>query len=530
LINDNEDSTGRNWNLDKYNVSLNKAYDRMRTYQAWIDYDAVSKTMDFYIVALDVTSTKSVASRVFSENLDLSNSSTRSGLVPSDSYIGFTAATTSNDREIHEIIIWQFSHRVSNSSVLATPTPMSTGAISSKSSKLGLIVGVCVGAALIVLVLLVITIVVMRRKMKPSSQKIELSSPHLDAVNFGPKRFSYAELRVATNNFSDERLLGKGGFGSVYQGSLSGSKENQGVFVAIKRISQNSTQGEREFEAEVLSIGRLRHRNLVSLLGWCHEQEELLLVYEFMANGSLDQHLYFKKGNAILSWESRFQILKSVAAALDYLHSGWEHCILHRDIKPSNVMLDSQMNARLGDFGLARLADHGQEDETAVMSHLTNVVGTPGYIAVSNCYQAFTTKTDVYSFGMMALEVACGRPPHVHVEGEESLVRWVWRMHKRGQLLDVLDASLQMNSKFKTDEVLQLQLQQATLVLHLGILCTMPDPSLRPRTERLLQALKGDWTLSLPTSRTGSSPLPMPLTSSTIYNTSSSDSLLTSIG
>ncbi|KAG0575430.1 hypothetical protein M758_5G004100 [Ceratodon purpureus] len=248
-----------------------------------------------------------------------------------------------------------------------------------------------------------------------------------------------------------------------------------------------------------------------------------------MANGSLDQHLYPKKVNAILSWESRFLILKSVAAALNYLHCGWEQCILHRDIKPSNVMLDSQMNARLGDFGLARLAKHGPEDETAVMSNVTNVAGTPGYIApVSNCFQAFTTKTDVYSFGMMALEVACGRPPHVHVEEEESLMKWVWSMHKKGQLLEVIDDSLQMNSKLMTDEVLQLQIQQVTRVLQLGILCTMPDPSVRPRTERLLQALKGDWSVSLPASRTGSSPLPFPLTSSTMYNTSSSDSLLVS--
>ncbi|KAG0557362.1 hypothetical protein KC19_11G123500 [Ceratodon purpureus] len=497
LINEDDDRTEpRHWDLGTFNIFLNDSRLRMAKYQTWIDYDAPSSTLDFYIADQVLTPAKSGASHVFSESLDLSNSSIRTGIVPPDSYIGFTGATGADHREIHKIFSWQFSHRqASNSSTEAT--------LSSRSSKLGLTVGVCIGAALVIIgliiVLLVITFV---RNVKSSHQQ---SSSPLDAVNFGPRRFNYEELKVATNNFSNERLLGKGGFGSVYQGSLAGSKAvNQGALVAVKRISQDSRQGEREFEAEVLSIGRLRHRNLVSLLGWCHDQGELLLVYEFMANGSLDQHLYSKKGNATLSWDSRFQILKSVASALDYLHNGWEQCILHRDIKPSNVLLDSQMNARLGDFGLARLASHGQENETAEMSHFTNVVGTYGYIApVSNVYQAFTTKTDVYSFGTMALEVVCGRRPHIAmVEEDQSLVEWVWSMHKKGQLLDVIDASLVLNSQLLTDDVeLPLQMQQVTRVLHLGLLCTMSDPSLRPRTNRLLQALRGDWNESLPASR-----------------------------
>lgn len=434
--------------------------------------------------------------------------------MPADSYVGFTAANTADHREIHEIISWQFSHnQATNSSLLAPNSTLPSTSSTSKPSK-GLIVGVGIGAALLVLALSIVGMG-MRRYMKHSANpKVVAASSHLDAVNFGPRRLRYAELRVATDNFSDERLLGKGGFGSVYKGSLLGFNDNQEV--AIKRISQNSTQGEREFEAEVLSIGRLRHRNLVPLLGWCHEEQELLLVYEFMANGSLDQHLYSKKScNAALSWESRFQILKSVAAALDYLHNGWEQCILHRDIKPSNVMLDFQMNARLGDFGLARLAGHGEGTETTVMSHCTNVVGTVGYIApVSNCYQAFTPKSDVYSFGIMVLEVVCRRLPHNPVEEEDNLVRWVWSMHKQGQLLDVIDGALQM----KTDEVVQ----QVMHVLHLGMLCTLPDPSLRPRTEKLLPALKGDCCVSLPASRTGVSPLS---STSSVHNSSKSESM-----
>ncbi|KAF8692166.1 hypothetical protein HU200_039768 [Digitaria exilis] len=187
----------------------------------------------------------------------------------------------------------------------------------------------------------------------------------------GPKRFGYAELAIATDNFSDKHKLGEGGFGSVYRGFL----KEMNLDVAIKRVSKGSKQGRKEYASEVRIISRIRHRNLVQLIGWCHDAGELHLVYELMPNGSLDTHLYSSNiGGALLPWPQRHEIVLGLGSALLYLHQDWEQCVLHRDIKPSNVMLDASFNAKLGDFGLARLVDHGRG------SHTTVLAGTMGYM------------------------------------------------------------------------------------------------------------------------------------------------------
>ncbi|KAL7199706.1 hypothetical protein ACSBR2_021915 [Camellia fascicularis] len=166
----------------------------------------------------------------------------------------------------------------------------------------------------------------------------------------GPKRFSYRELFHATNKFVNK--LGQGEFGEVYRGFLKESKSN----VAVKRRSKGSIQGPKEYTSKVKIISRLRHTNLVQLLGWCHDKKELLLVYDFMENGSLDYHLFKEK--SLLTWVMRYKIAQGLASALLYLHEEWERCVLHRDVKSSIVMLDSNFNAKLGDFRLARLVDH----------------------------------------------------------------------------------------------------------------------------------------------------------------------------
>ncbi|PPD88594.1 hypothetical protein GOBAR_DD14483 [Gossypium barbadense] len=222
-----------------------------------------------------------------------------------------------------------------------------------------------------------------------------------------PTRFKLRELKRATGNFNHKNKLGKGGFGTVYKGVW---KEKE---IAVKRVSKKSHQGNQEFIAEVTTIGNLNHKNLVKLIGWCYENRELLLVYEYMPNGSLDKFIFYDektgKGESNqpnLSWETRLIIIQGVAEALDYLHNGCEKRVLHRDVKCSNIMLDSEFNAKLGDFGLARTIQQREKTHHSTIE----IAGTPGYMAPETfLISRATVETDVYSYGVLLLEVVCGR-------------------------------------------------------------------------------------------------------------------------
>ncbi|KAK6943000.1 Protein kinase domain [Dillenia turbinata] len=288
---------------------------------------------------------------------------------------------------------------------------------------------------------------------------------------YGPHRFKYRTLYIATKGFSEKELLGSGGFGSVYRGILPDSK----LEIAVKRVSHESRQGMKEFVAEVVSIGRLRHRNIVSLLGYCRRKRELLLVYDYMPHGSLDKYLY-NHPRAVLNWKQRFQVIKGVASGLFYLHEGWEQVVIHRDIKASNVLLDADLHGRLGDFGLARLYDHGSDPQT------THVVGTFGYMAPEHARTGkATTKTDVFAFGAFLLEVACGKRP-VEQQGDDFiLVDWVFCCWKRGRILETADINLA--GDYAAEEM--------ELVLTLALLCSHADPSARPSMRKVVQILDG---------------------------------------
>ena len=286
----------------------------------------------------------------------------------------------------------------------------------------------------------------------------------------GPKRFTYRELHRATNSFAEGGKLGEGGFRGVYKGLLSESN----VEVAVKRISKGSKQGKKEYKSEVKIISRLRHRNLVQLIGWCHEQRELLLVYKYMPNGSLDSHLF--GGKITLTWPVRYKIAQGLASALLYLHEEWEQCVVHRDIKTSNIMLDSNSNAKLGDFGLARLVEHELGSQTAVLA------GTMGCIAP----ECFTTdkaskKFDVYSFGVVSLEIVCGREKiERHIEPSKvRLAEWVWDLYGKGQLLEAADDGLSM----EFDE------GQTKCLMVVGLWCCHPDPTIRPSIRQVIHIL-----------------------------------------
>ncbi|KAG2265856.1 hypothetical protein Bca52824_072935 [Brassica carinata] len=283
----------------------------------------------------------------------------------------------------------------------------------------------------------------------------------------GPRRFSYKDLAMATNNFLSERKLGQGGFGAVYKGYLN----DLDLMVAVQKFSGASKQGKKEFITEVKIISSLRHRNLVQLI-----KEELLLVYEFMPNGSLDAHIFGKK--TYLAWAVRCKISLGVASALLYLHEEWEQCIVHRDIKASNIMLDSSFNAKLGDFGLARLMDHEVGPQT------TGLAGTFGYMAPEYISTGRASKeSDVYSFGIVLVEIVTGKKSvslrHGKIEPESSLVEKVWDLYGRGELISAVDQ--QMGKDY--------DVEQAECLMIVGLWCAHPDSNSRPSIKQAIQVL-----------------------------------------
>ncbi|MQM14034.1 hypothetical protein Taro_046969 [Colocasia esculenta] len=301
---------------------------------------------------------------------------------------------------------------------------------------------------------------------------------------WSPQEIPYHVLVSATNNFSEEMILGKGGFGPVYRGFLT----DLAVDVAIKKLSERSQQGLSEYMAEVKIITQLRHRNLVKLFGWCQERGELLLVYEFVPNGSLDNHLF--KGSKLLDWSVRYKIVVGLANALTYLHDECDPCVLHRDIKSSNVLLDSKFDAKLGDFGLAKLFSI---DESCL--RVTHPAGTRGYWAPEYVFLSKASRrSDVYSFGVVALEIACGKKAILVMEEDDGegyarlLVEWVWELYGKGSILGAADKRL--NGDFD-----QLQMERLLVV---GLWCAQPDPRMRPWLRQAMNALLFPETTPLP--------------------------------
>lgn len=227
--------------------------------------------------------------------------------------------------------------------------------------------------------------------------------------------FTYEELHKITNGFSAQNLLGEGGFGSVYKGCLA-----EGRLVAIKKLKDGSGQGEREFQAEVEIISRVHHRHLVSLVGYCISGDQRLLVYDFVPNDTLDYHLH-GRGVPVLEWSARVKISAGSARGIAYLHEDCHPRIIHRDIKSSNILVDNNFEAQVADFGLARLA---MDFATHVT---TRVMGTFGYMAPEYASSGkLTEKSDVFSFGVVLLELITGRKPvdASNPLGDESLVEW----------------------------------------------------------------------------------------------------------
>ncbi|KAD4179332.1 hypothetical protein E3N88_27923 [Mikania micrantha] len=320
-------------------------------------------------------------------------------------------------------------------------------------------------------------------KKKVKEQEAEEDSFDVEMNNefemgTGPKRFSYHELAHSTSDFAEKEKLGEGGFGGVYRGFLKDSNSH----ITVKRVSKSSKKGMKEYASEVRIISRLRHRNLVQLIGWCHQKGELLLVYEYMENGSLDSHLF--KHKSLMAWGTRYKIAHGLASALLYLHEEWEQCVLHRDIKSSNVMLDSNFNAKLGDFGLAKLVDHDKGSQTTMLA------GTLGYMAPECLITGRATKESyVFSFGVVALEIACGRKPIEYKAQEKQvrLIEWVWELYGNGTLLEAVDPRL--GSDFEEEEIKRLMI--------VGLWCVHPDSEYRPSMRQAIKVLTFEASLPL---------------------------------
>ncbi|XP_061974953.1 cysteine-rich receptor-like protein kinase 43 [Populus nigra] len=286
------------------------------------------------------------------------------------------------------------------------------------------------------------------------------------------KQFSFETLVFATKDFHPTHKLGEGGFGPVYKGKLDDGRE-----IAVKKLSHSSNQGKKEFTNEAKLLSRVQHRNVVNLLGYCAHGVEKLLVYEYVANESLDKLLFKSDKRQLLDWNRRYDILIGIARGLLYLHEDSHNCIIHRDIKASNILLDDKWVPKIADFGMARLFP---EDQTHVN---TRVAGTNGYMAPEYVMHGhLSVKADVFSFGVLVLELISGQRNSTfsqqHADAQ-NLLDWAYKLHKKNRSLEIMDPVLASSAAA----------EQVKSCVHLGLLCTQGDPQLRPDMRRIVVLL-----------------------------------------
>lgn len=344
---------------------------------------------------------------------------------------------------------------------LSPPSPLSDMDSSGKMNiSTGSFIGIVAAAAVIAAILPTIGMYVINKKAE-KYRTISMQQGEEDTT-VDSLRYDLALLQSATNNFSNENKLGEGGFGTVYKGELL-----NGESVAVKRLSRSANQGEEEFNNEVLLVAKLQHRNLVRLLGFCLTKEEKLLVYEFVPNKSLDKVLFDYEKRRHLDWKRRYNIIEGIARGMLYLHEDSRLKIIHRDLKASNVLLDADLNAKVSDFGTARIFGCDQTQGCT-----NRVVGTVGYMAPEYILNGqFSVRTDVYSFGILVLEIISGKKNSDFHEGdgEPNLISFAWKHRRDGTHLDFVDPCIR--DQCSAEEVIR--------CINLGLLCVQ-DADQRP--------------------------------------------------
>ncbi|XP_058072812.1 cysteine-rich receptor-like protein kinase 10 isoform X2 [Magnolia sinica] len=334
----------------------------------------------------------------------------------------------------------------------------------------------------VVLALVVVTVIcTCLRRRKAFKRRID-SEDDNEIPSTNSPFFNFGTLRAATNNFSDDNKLGEGGFGPVYKGKLTDGQE-----IAVKRLSRRSSQGVKELKNEVGLVAKLQHRNLVRLFGCCLEGEEMMLVYEYLPNTSLDTFLFDPIKRVQLDWETRYKIITGIARGLLYLHEDSRLRIIHRDMKASNILLDSDMNAKISDFGLAKLFGGDQ-----TQGNTSRIAGTYGYMAPEYIMHGqFSTKSDVFSFGVLVLEIVAGRRNAGFPESGPSvdLLSYTWQHWTRGTALELVDPAL--SNHYPTRDVLR--------CIHMGLLCVQNEPAERlPMSTVVLMLNSYSITLPVP--------------------------------
>ncbi|KAI3680579.1 hypothetical protein L6452_35352 [Arctium lappa] len=336
----------------------------------------------------------------------------------------------------------------------------------------------------------------MTENQKHSANLAEVGSVDMEMGSVQSLQFDLATIEAATKNFFVENKIGEGGFGPVYKGVLA-----NGMEIAVKRLSKSSGQGSQEFINEVILMAKLQHRNLVRLLGFCLDEDEKLLIYEYVSNKSLDYFLFDRDRRGHLNWPQRYKIIGGIARGMLYLHEDSRLRIIHRDLKVSNILLDHDMNAKVSDFGLARIVGVDQIDVNT-----NRIVGTYGYMAPEYAMHGhFSVKSDVFAFGVVVLEIITGRKSTRFYDQDkpEDLPHFAWKKWTQGTSMEELMDPTLVETCCE-DEVMR--------CINIGLLCVQEDVDARPHMASVLNLLN-NYSITLPSPTTPPRYLPKTPTS-----------------